>query len=71
MPASGVLERIAQQQGEDLNNLIPRLLAEHKTPFRIAVALGVYPNTIRQWLTTHGYRPIDGEWKKDEASHVS
>jgi len=46
----GSLRVIAAERGEALETLIPRLLAEHRTPFKVAIELGVYPNTIRYWM---------------------
>jgi hypothetical protein len=58
------LQKIAQQKGEPCTILIPRLLEEHGTPFRVAVVLGVYPNTIRHWLLKNGYQSINRKWIK-------
>jgi hypothetical protein len=65
MPTNGILEKQAQTRyGEAPETLIPRLLKERGSPFQVAILLGVYPNTIRWWLSTNGYRYIDGEWVK-------
>ncbi len=65
-PGSGKLIEIARERGEPLEKLIPRLLGELKKPHHVAVALGVYDNTIFYWLRRHGYRknPETGEWSK-------
>lgn len=47
---AGKLQIIALQKGETLDALIPRMLTEHKTVFKAALALGVYPAAIYNWL---------------------
>lgn len=56
------LPRIAEALDEQVDELIPRLLEAHGTPFKVAVELGVYPNTILNWLKKNGYRYMNGEW---------
>lgn len=55
MAARGTLNRIAQEHGESLETLIPRLLREHKTVVKVAAHLDVYPHTIQNWLKRNGY----------------
>jgi hypothetical protein len=50
------LQIIAKEQGEPLDTLIPRLIEEYGTVYKVAVHLGVYPNTIRNWLMRSGYQ---------------
>ena len=58
----GKLKKLAADHGEPVEILIPRLMAEHGTPFKVAVHLGLYPNTIYYWLKTHGFTVVDGVW---------
>ena len=54
---AGALEKQCQERyGESAKIVVPWLLESSFTPFRVAIALGVYPNTIRYWLSTHGYQ---------------
>jgi hypothetical protein len=67
------LPAIAARRGEPLEQLIPRLLDELGTPFKVAVELGVYPVSIRHWLKRNGYASVDGKWRrieKGEAEHA-
>lgn len=64
MPAKDKLKIIEREYGESCDTLIPRLLEELRTPYRVAVHLGVYPNTIRHWLQKNGYKLANGLWKK-------
>jgi hypothetical protein len=57
--------------GEDLPEIMPKLLERLKTPFQIAVDLGVYPNAVRVWLLNNGYRSVNGTWLREtEADHA-
>lgn len=64
---AGNMARQAQERyGEDLDTLMPRLLKEYRTEYRIAVALGVYPFAVRAWLLRRGWRFVDGQWQQVE-----
>jgi hypothetical protein len=43
------LREIEKQYGESLGTLIPRMIEEHGSVFKAAIALEVYPNTIYNW----------------------
>jgi len=49
MPTPWKLRKIEKQYGEPLETLIPRMISEHGTVFKAAVALKVYPNAIYNW----------------------
>jgi predicted urease superfamily metal-dependent hydrolase len=56
MPVNNTLKLREEYYGESMDTLIPRLLRENKhVVFKVAVVLGVYPETVRYWLTTHGW----------------
>lgn len=58
------LELISQRSfGGTADQVIPRLLEELETPFLVAVRMGVYPGSIRNWLLKNGYRLIDDRWQ--------
>lgn len=74
MAVSGRLQVIACERGESLEVLIPRLLDEHNhIAYRVAVELGVYPNTVLHWLKTHKYHldPVSKRWIRDAAQEVA
>jgi hypothetical protein len=52
------LKDIADELGEPLETLIPRIVQEEGAVHRAAVRLGVAPNSINNWLKKHGYRPV-------------
>jgi len=56
LATKNALERIALERNEPLESLIPRLLGELKTMYAVAVELGVFPNTILNWLNKNNYR---------------
>lgn len=62
MPIPNTLMKTAFENGETVAEMIERLLAEEKTPFKVGVRLGVYENSIRYWLKRNGYRHVNGEW---------
>jgi hypothetical protein len=55
MAKSGRLQDKANEYGESLDILIPRLLNKLGTMYLVARELDVYPNTILHWLSTHKY----------------
>jgi len=50
------LEAIAASLGESLDELIPRVITEEGSIFKAAQRLGVYPNTIQNWIKRNNYR---------------
>jgi len=52
------LQQIAEERGEELHILIPRVIAKEGSIHKAAVALGVYPNTIHNWLRTNKLRVV-------------
>ena len=56
--------------GGPAEQVIPRLLEELETPFLVAVRMGVYPGSIRNWLLKNGYRLVDERWQLAEAEAV-
>lgn len=68
MPQNGTMAQAAKTRfGESLDQAIPRLIRELRTPYLVAVELGVYANSVRHWLTTHGWVNKDGEWIAPQA----
>lgn len=65
-PGSGKLPKIAKARGQTVEGMMEGLIAAYKTPVLVANVLGVYPNTVRHWLVTNGYRSIDKQWVKVE-----
>lgn len=55
--------RSRELYGEDIDVVIPRLMLEMQTPFRVALQLGVAPNAVRNWL-------INNDWAFDGAHWV-
>jgi len=66
MATPGSLKRIAEFYDERLEDLIPRLLREHKAAFRVAAVLGVAPYTVANWLQNNGWKldPELNRWVK-------
>ncbi len=61
------LELVSQQlYAEPADKVIPRLLDELGTPFLVAIRMGVYPGSIRNWLLKNGYRVIEERWQRVE-----
>lgn len=49
------LRKIAEELGEPIEELIPRVVREEGAMYRAAQRLGVAPNTVRYWLKRLGY----------------
>ena len=65
------LARIADDMDTSVEDMITSLMKLYKTPFKVAVHLGVYPNTIRHWLKKNGYVNCSGQWLPPEAlTHI-
>lgn len=62
-------DAIEARYGTTPEEALPVLLQEFRTPYLIAVALGVYANAVRNLLIRQGYRNVDGEWQKVEGTH--
>ncbi len=52
----GQLLKIAEEMGEPIETLVPRIVREEGSTYKAAVRLGVAPNTIRYWMLKLGYR---------------
>jgi len=50
------LKDAEREHGQPLDTLIPALLASEGTIYGVAVKLGVYPNSVRNWMKTNGVR---------------
>lgn len=66
MPVPNILDIRAKERGQSIAQMIDDLLTEHGTPFKVAMALGVYENSIRYYLRRRGYRFICGAWQKPQ-----
>ncbi len=69
-PRRGRLRAIAEQQGETIELLIPRMIKEERTCQAAAQRLGVSTNTVRYWLLKLGYEAQSQQnvtWEKAEA----
>lgn len=49
MPMPLKAKEISERFNEPFEVWFPRILAQHKTEVKVAAALGVYPNTVRNW----------------------
>ena len=49
MPIPLKAKEISERLNEPFEVWFPRILAQHKTEVKVAAALGVYPNTVRNW----------------------
>jgi len=57
MAGRRTLKDVEREHGESLHQLIPRLVEENEGAlFPVAIHLGVYPNSIRNWMEKNGYR---------------
>lgn len=54
----GKLEEAARAAGEPVETFIPRIVEEEGTVFNAAVRLGVYPNTIKNWMKRNNYQLV-------------
>lgn len=54
----GKIDAIAQERGEAAEEFIPRLIREHGSIHKAAIALGVYPNAIRHWMGKNNFRLV-------------
>jgi len=50
MPATGKERELSEKYNAPLEVWLPLLLREHKTPFKVAAAVGVYEGTVRYWV---------------------
>lgn len=63
------LRELEQEWDEPLNNLIPRLLAQHKGQQTVvARELGVSQASVSGWLRKNGYRQVVSWQKQERAS---
>lgn len=54
---AGRLQAIAQELGEPIETLVPRMVQQTGSVARAAYALDVSPNSILYWLKKLGYEP--------------
>ena len=55
-------KKVWSKYQESHEEVIPRLMQSLKTPFKVAVEIGVYPNSVREFLIQRGWEYIDGTW---------
>jgi hypothetical protein len=53
---------MASRRGQSVDQMIIDMIGIEKTVIRVAVKLGVAPNTIRYRLIAQGYRFVGGQW---------
>lgn len=66
------LEHVATALGENLAELLPRVVEEEGSIHKAAVRLGVWPNSIRNWMSNNGYQLKSrriARLEKTEAKH--
>ena len=56
MATSGSLQKIADERGMAIEQMIGEAITEHSSIFRASLALGVTPNTLQVWMAKNGYR---------------
>ena len=69
MPRSRTMEDAVKKrygQTVTVDEAMPQLIREFRTPYLIATSLGVYPNSVRFFLKTRGYKYEDGRWQLPE-----
>lgn len=70
MPQMNHMQEQAQAiYGEDAEIVVPRLMRELRTPYLVAVRLGVYANAVRVHLIKRGWAFKNGKWTEPEATH--
>lgn len=55
MARSNVLSEKAIAQGTTVAELVTNAIAQHGSILRAAIALGVAPNSIQNWMKNNGY----------------
>jgi hypothetical protein len=55
MAKPGRLKEIAEEYGQPLDVLIPRVISEEGSIIRAAMKLGVNTNTLQNWIRANGY----------------
>lgn len=69
--AIGRLKEIAEQTGEPIEEMIPRIVREEGSTNKAANRLSVTPNAIRYWMVKLGYKPRFRNavtWEKETVS---
>lgn len=64
---------VSAKYRQTLEEAMPRLITEFKTPDKLAMHLGVYAGSPRHWLVKHGWHYDKGSksWRKGNAvEHV-
>lgn len=59
------LVELASERGVTEYELVAPLIERLRTPYRVAVELGVYPNSIYHWLKRNGYVLREGKWEPE------
>lgn len=54
MGKTTVVRLLEQQEGEEIETLIPRLFKEQQSVRKVAARLGVNPRTVKQWMDRLG-----------------
>lgn len=63
MAQAGNMQKVIWAKYKESHEVvIPRLMIELKTPYKVAVEVGVYPNAVRKFLLQRGWSVIDGNW---------
>lgn len=67
MPIPNTMEKAIEEQypGENVADVLTRLIDQHRTPVKVAQVIGVYPNAVRNWMERHGYSFVPGGWKRE------
>lgn len=66
MATPNMLKSIAGELGVTVEEMVTDAMRKYKNPFRAALVIGVYPNTIRNYIVTHGWTFQSGEWVEPE-----
>lgn len=64
MAARNALEKKAEEQGVTVDQLVTSVMKQEQTPFKAAIVIGVYPNTIYHYLKKSGWQNTNGGWKE-------
>lgn len=72
MARSWTMEAIIQERfGQPSEKVMPDLITKYRTPYWVAVELGVYPNSVRKWLERHNWTNENGEWQPPKTTSTS
>lgn len=62
MATANKIQKIAAERNITEEQLIRDLMQEHRTPFKAAISVDLYPYAIRRMLKKYGWQNVDGEW---------